>query len=172
MEKNSSFWLDTWCDNSPFSEKYRRLYELSLDKEINVNSVLINNCNSLTFRRRLFGRSAIDLENLKKDCENTCLTNIKDKVVWMLKKKDFSVKSLYIKMKNSLERFPCLVIWRAKIPHRIRVFLWIVLKDRILSKANLKRETGSVTQIVFGVENMDPLITSYLSAKWQNSPGE
>jgi hypothetical protein len=42
------------------------LFELSLNKEINVNWALSDNCNSLTFRRRLFGEGAKQLEDLKK----------------------------------------------------------------------------------------------------------
>ncbi|KAL5669580.1 hypothetical protein ACJX0J_021801, partial [Zea mays] len=41
---------------------------LSLNKEINVNWVLRDNCNSLTFRKRLFGVGANLLEDLKNDC--------------------------------------------------------------------------------------------------------
>jgi hypothetical protein len=51
-----------------FSIKYKRLFELSLNKEINVNWALRDNCNSLTFRRRLFGVGANLLEDLKNDC--------------------------------------------------------------------------------------------------------
>jgi hypothetical protein len=38
------------------SEKFKRLYELSMNKEITVNSELNSNYNSLRFRRRILGR--------------------------------------------------------------------------------------------------------------------
>jgi hypothetical protein len=34
---STSFWCDTWCGDTPFLMKYNRLFELSLNKEINVN---------------------------------------------------------------------------------------------------------------------------------------
>jgi hypothetical protein len=53
--------------------KYNRLFELSLNKEINVNWASSSNCNSLTFRRRLFGDGAKQLEDLKKFVNCTVL---------------------------------------------------------------------------------------------------
>jgi hypothetical protein len=63
---STSFWSDNWCGDVPLSIKYKRLFELSLNKEINVNWAMSDNCNSLTFRRRLFGEGAKQLEDLKK----------------------------------------------------------------------------------------------------------
>jgi hypothetical protein len=92
---STSFWRDKWCGDEPLSMKYKRLFELSLNKEINVNWVLRDNCNSLTFRKRLFGVGANLLEDLKNDCAGYCLRDKNDKPSWLLDKKGFSVKSLY-----------------------------------------------------------------------------
>jgi hypothetical protein len=116
------------------SIKYKRLFELSLNKEINVNWALSDNCNSLTFRRRLFGEGAKQLEDLKKNCEVYCLMDREDKPSWLLDKKGYSVKSMYKNFDNSMTRTPYWFIWKAKIPQRIKVFLWLILKDKILSK--------------------------------------
>jgi hypothetical protein len=103
---STSFWRDKWCGDEPFSIKYKRLFDLSLNKEINVNWALRDNCNSLIFRRRLFGVGANLLEDLKKDCEGHCLEDSKDMPSWTLDKKGFSVKSLYIKFKQNTIRKP------------------------------------------------------------------
>ena len=66
--------------------KYNRLFELSLNKEINVNWALSSDCNSLTFRRRLFADGAKHLEDLKKSCELHCLMDRDDKPSWLLDK--------------------------------------------------------------------------------------
>jgi hypothetical protein len=36
-------------------------------------------------------------------------------------------------------RIPFWFIWKAKIPQRIKVFLWLILNDKILSKENLSK---------------------------------
>jgi hypothetical protein len=63
--------------------------QTSLNKEVNVNSVLVSNFNSLTFRRRLVGEGAQSLEELERICNRFCLSASKDKAVWMLNKKRF-----------------------------------------------------------------------------------
>jgi hypothetical protein len=63
-----------------------------------------------------------------------------DKPSWLLDKKGFSVKSMYKSYKISLTKTPYWFIWKAKIPQRIRVFMWLILKNKILSKENLKRK--------------------------------
>jgi hypothetical protein len=55
---STSFWCDTWCGDTPFSTKYNRLFELSLNKEISVNWALNSGFSSLAFRRRLYGDGA------------------------------------------------------------------------------------------------------------------
>jgi hypothetical protein len=109
---STSFWSDNWCGDAPLSMKYKRLFELSLNKEINVNWALSANCNSLTFRRRLFGDGAKQLEYLKKDCE-VCLMDREDKPSWLLDKKGYSVKSMYKIFKNNMTKTPYWFIWKA-----------------------------------------------------------
>lgn len=59
--KSTSFWNDCWCGPLPLSVRFKRLFELSLNKEIRVDVVLNSSFESLTFRRRLVG---VDAENL------------------------------------------------------------------------------------------------------------
>jgi hypothetical protein len=136
----TSFWRDKWCGDESFCIKYKRLFDLSLNKEISVEGALRDSCNSLIFRRRLFGVGANLLENLKMDCEGYCFKDSKDKPHWNLDKKGFSVKSLYKQFKQNTTRKPYWFIWKAKIPQRIKVFLWLILEDKILSKENLKKK--------------------------------
>jgi hypothetical protein len=169
---SSNFWIDKWCGDERFSIKYKRLFDLSLNKEINVNEALSDNCNSLIFRRRLFGVGAKMLEDLKKDCEDYCLEDSKDMPSWILDKKGFSVKSLYMKFKQNTIRKSYWFIWKAKIPQRIKVFLWLILENKILSKENLKKKSGMVMLIVIGVVVWKPLIISFTIVRLPLSLGE
>lgn len=135
---STSFWCYMWSGETPLSVKFNRLFELSLNKEINFNSALNSGCNSLAFKRKLSRDGVKNLEDLKNICDSHCLSNSKDKTIWLLDKKGFSVKSMYNKCRSSLNKIPYWFIWKAKIPHRINVFLWLILKDMILSKENLK----------------------------------
>jgi hypothetical protein len=137
---STSFWLDKWCGDEPLSMRYKRLFELSLNKEINVNWALRDNCNSLIFRRRLFGAGVNLLDDLKNNCADFCLIDRNDKPCWLLDKKGYSVKSSYRNFKVNMNMDPYWFIWKAKIPQRIKVFLWLVINDKILSKENLRKK--------------------------------
>jgi hypothetical protein len=137
---STSFWLDKWCGDEPLSMRYKRLFELSLNKEINVNWALRDNCNSLIFRRRLFGAGVNLLDDLKNNCADFCLIDRNDRPCWLLDKKGFPVKSSYRNFKVNMNRDPYWFIWKAKIPQRIKIFLWLVINDKILSKENLRKK--------------------------------
>ena len=62
-----------------------------------------------------------------------------DKPSWLLDKKGFSMKSMYKSYKNSMTKTLYWFIWLAKIHQRIKVFLWLILKDKILFKENLSK---------------------------------
>jgi hypothetical protein len=78
---STSFWTEVWNGDSPFSVRFERLFELSLNKEITVNMALSENCDSLKFRRRLHGESAQLLEELKNICHGINLDDSRDKAI-------------------------------------------------------------------------------------------
>jgi hypothetical protein len=59
-------------------------------------------------------------------------------VSWLLTKSGvFSVKSMYSFLIAKNANFPCKVLWTLKLPLRIKVFCWLVIRNRILTKENL-----------------------------------
>jgi hypothetical protein len=50
-----------------------------------------------------------------------------------------------------LDKVPFWFIWKARIPQRIQVLLWLVIKNIILSNENLKTEIGKETLTATGV---------------------
>jgi hypothetical protein len=119
--KSTSFWNDCWCGNIPLSVRFKRLYDLSLDKEISVEKVLSTNSESLIFRRRLVGTGADNLKDMISSYEDICLNDSRDNVIWLLDKKGYSVKSLYHNYRSNLGRVPYMFIWKANISQRIKV---------------------------------------------------
>jgi hypothetical protein len=69
------------------------------------------------------------------------LTDEPDKVRWLLTRSgDFSVKSLHLYLSARLINFPYKVLWKLRIPLRIKVFCWLVIKNRVLTRDNLKKK--------------------------------
>jgi hypothetical protein len=44
----------------------------------------------------------------------------------------------YLKRRSNLDKVPYWFIWKTNIPQRIKAFLWLILKNKILSKENFK----------------------------------
>jgi hypothetical protein len=61
-----------------------------------------------------------------------------DGVVWKWEKSgNFSVKSMYKHLFTNDERDGNKQLWKAKIPLKVKIFMWLTLQDSILTKDNL-----------------------------------
>ena len=87
-----------------------------------------------------------------------------DQVTWTLTANGiFSVKSLYNEMMLNDIGYPHKFMWKAKLPQKIKIFLWLVLRNSILTKDNLVRRgwKGSVNCHFCGdVETINHLFIS------------
>jgi hypothetical protein len=50
------------------------------------------------------------------------------------------------------------LLWKSKLPHKIKVFIWLVVRNKILTKDNLKKQIGMVLVIVVSVVALNRLI--------------
>ena len=102
-------------------------------------------------------------------CSEFNLSSQKDKPIWRLGNKGFTVNSLY--KKNSLDQFkvPYRFLWKSKLPQKIKVFLWLVIRNKILTKDNLrKRNWKGSDDCCFcgGMESIDHLFFKCSVAKF------
>lgn len=65
------------------------------------------------------------------------LDDSRDKAIWTINKKDFLLNH-FISSVALWIRFLSGSFGRLEYPQRIKVFLWLVIKNRVLSKQNLK----------------------------------
>jgi hypothetical protein len=135
--KSTSFWNNIWCGTEKLANKYSNLFEFAYDKDITVHNVISSNFQALTFRRRLTGGLGDAYNDLITQCSDVLLSEEEDNSVWLLGSKGFSVNSLYKEMKSSLIDVPSNFLWKTRLPHKIKVFLWLVRYKKILTKDNL-----------------------------------
>ena len=106
-----------------------------------VNRVIESNFDCLKFRRFLHEETKEMWCKLIDTCSHIRLTDSPDRVSWLLTRSGvFSVKSLYSFLITKRVSFPYRKLWNLKLPLRIKVFCWILIKDRILTKENLKKK--------------------------------
>jgi hypothetical protein len=88
---------------------------------------------NLTFRRNFRDEHDQEWAALSGQVEETSLNNIPDSVTWCLERKGiFTTASLYNAMFFSgYENKWMMCIWEAKIPLKIKIFLWQVCNDKI-----------------------------------------
>lgn len=141
---NTLFWEDNWIWGKSLGKKIPYLYRITHTHYITLAEVKQNGWGSTIFRRNLLGDNLRDWNYIKNCCDQVNLNDSKDETVWGLTKNGiFSVKSFYtgMKMQEAASMMGVIhkKIWQIKVPLKIRIFLWLLLKDSVLTKDNLKK---------------------------------
>jgi hypothetical protein len=156
--RNTSFWNNIWCDSEPLSSKYPNLFEIAYDKDITVDKALSSDFRD--FRRRLWGALDTEYNNLITQCNDTVISDGDDRSLWLLGNKGFSVKSLYKESKCAQVTVPSNFLWKTRLSHKIKAFLWLVVHKKILTKDNLAKRNwkGNLDYVFCGLlESIDHL---------------
>jgi hypothetical protein len=126
-------------NNVPLAVQFPRLYELSFQKGFTVKRLKQQGWDMIQFRRTLLGDALQQRDTLKEMVDGIQLTEGKDRVKWKIGTfGPFRVKDLYLQMRGE-ESFPQKFLWKTKIPMKVRIFLWLMIKCSVLTKDNLLR---------------------------------
>lgn len=137
-DTGTRFWEDRWFGDVPFSVKYAKLYNITTSKNISVAKALEQECSNIKFKRSVCGEGLVLWNRLLAYCNGVILKEESDSLVWMLSPSGtFSVKSFYNFLRMQSIAFPHNFIWDVKLPLRLKIFLWLVMKRSILTKDNL-----------------------------------
>lgn len=110
---------------------------LTFSKTVTVNKVVLYVGSCLSFRRCLWGDLALAWNDLFAIIQGTSLSSINDSVSWKLDRGKFSVKSMHNSLQTRQPKKVYKQLWKLKLPGKIKIFLWLVLWGRILTKDNL-----------------------------------
>ena len=136
----TSLWKDTWVGSRPFCTVQPILFDLCSEKDISVQDFLLKNGHIL-FQRwlsNLLFEQWLETINL---IYSYPFTDEVDKVCWRWNKKHgiFSTKSTYDWLSQGDEGPGFKHIWKAKIPYKIKIFMWLLEQNAVLTKDNLLR---------------------------------
>jgi hypothetical protein len=109
------------------------------------------------------------LDELVSCCNQVTLSDQEDKIVWNLGRKGFSVNSIYKKKMEDQVLIPYNFLWKSKLPQKIKIFFWLVVRNKILTKNNMKKRNwnGSLECYFCGVdESIDHLFFHCPIAKY------
>lgn len=137
--KKARFWRDVWLGQCPLSIVYGKFFEICNEQDKTVYEVLRNNEVNLTFRR-CFGSVEIEeWQQLLNRIRDVQLQEGPDAVTWGLQKNgNFTTASLYRELTfPGMTNKEVMSLWKAKIPMKIKFFLWSIYSDRLPSAEQL-----------------------------------
>ena len=130
------FWEDVWRGNQPLKLKFPSLFNIVRRKQDTVAAILNSTPLNVSFRRALRGQNLNSWNRIVSSIADLQLSEDPDIFHWSLDSSGhFSVKSIYAALvKNGVTVSQD--IWRAKLPTKIKVFMWYLKKRVILTKDN------------------------------------
>jgi hypothetical protein len=137
--KITQFWNYVWISEVPLRVSCRNLYNICRDKDISVEACARNDWN-FGLRRMMGETEMAEWTNLMHYLQNFTMSKDDDVVTWGLTpSKMFTTGSLYNFLTNGgMESKMAKMIWKCKIPLKIRIFLWQVFQDRLQTGQQLK----------------------------------
>ena len=97
----------------------------------------------INFRRELIGPELADWDRLLTLLADARLSESADLISWRLASSGkFSVKSMYRELCHGQIPAAATGLWKAKIPLKIKVFLWQLCQDRLPTSINLAKRNG------------------------------
>ena len=141
--KKTSFWLDTWIRDKPLCNISPVLFDLCCDKNILVFHFLRRQ-GQLQFSRWLPPFLFDQWLSLINNIYIHSFENNEDIPLWRWNKNNiFSTSSVYDFLTKEDSRKHFKHIWKAKIPYKIKIFMWLVENNAILTKDNLLKRHWS-----------------------------
>ena len=150
--KKVKFWEDNWLGNSSLAIQFWDLYVIVNEKNSTIADLWDGNELKCTFRRTVsptLSRKWLEVVQLASTIE---LTGGEDNLIWQFTSDGiFTSQSMY-KVISFRGVVPVFVpsIWDLKIPPRVHIFLWLLSKNKILTRDNLaKRQTLATESCLF-----------------------
>jgi len=135
--KNTLFWEDCWLTDKPICKEHTVLYDMCNGKLISVHEVLRKN-GHLSFNRWLPSLLFDEWLALIGSVFSYNFENQNDVILWKWNnKKVFTTKSVYNHLSAEENTNAYKHIWKSKIPHKIKIFTWLLERGVILTKDNL-----------------------------------
>jgi len=134
------FWEDSWIRPRPLKSLFPALYNIVRRKGATVRLVLSTMPLNVSFRRSLMGANLQAWHEVVAMVVDVQLTNKRDRFVWRLHHNGlYSVNSKYRTLLGAKAIPYNTLIWKLKLPLKIKVFMWYLYKGIILTKDNLAR---------------------------------
>ena len=142
------FWRDEWSGHGRFSQLFPRLYALSLDPDELVSRAW-QDAWTPALREAMSDQRVADFLRLQKLLADSRPSEGND--VWIWSEQRFSARAVYSRLREqAAAEDPAFIrqwrwAWKSRIPMKIRVFVWLLLRRRLMTRAYRQRMTPEAT---------------------------
>jgi hypothetical protein len=138
--KQIRFWEDKWLGNYSFKDQYPSLYNIVRKKSATVESVLSTVPLNISCSRFLNQNNIVLWNDLVRRIMYVRLNTQADVFIWNLHQNvQYTVKSLYMTLISNAVAHMNKQLWKLKILLKIKIFMWYMRKEVVLTKDNLAR---------------------------------
>jgi hypothetical protein len=138
--KQIRFWEDKWLGNYSFQQQYPSLYSIVRRKYTTVENVLSRVPLNVSFHRFLNQNNQRLWNELVRRIMHVRLNDQADVFRWNLHQNgQYTVKSLYLALINTGVTNMNKQLWKLKVPLKIKIFMWYLKREVVLTKDNLAR---------------------------------
>lgn len=129
--------------NISFMDKYPSLYNIVRKRTVSVAVVMSYVPLNVSFRRVLVSRNLANWHNLVSSIVHIQLNDEYDSFRWNIHQiGQISVRSIYLALINNDHIVGNKVLWKLKMPLKIKIFMRYLFKGLVLTKDNLARRIG------------------------------
>jgi hypothetical protein len=139
--KQILFWEDRWLGNQSLQHQYPSLYNLVRRKSAIVESVLSMVHLNVSFHRFINHNNHILWNDLVGRIMHVRLNDQNDVFSWILHQHgQYTIHSLYLALiNNGIANNMNKQLWRLKVPLKIKIFMWYMKKEIVVTKDNLAK---------------------------------
>jgi zinc-binding in reverse transcriptase len=135
------FWLDRWAGDCALSSQFHHLFQLCEHSLILVFTVVMSAGQTLKFKRLLSGVLLLEFNSLCTMVGKISLSLDRDKLRWWLSESGkFTISEVYSWFTfRGVTDSSADIWWTLPIPLIVKVFMWLVTQNKILTKHNLMK---------------------------------
>jgi hypothetical protein len=136
------FWEDNWLGTSSLAIQFWDVYVIAIEKTSTIKEIWDGENLMCTFRRSVDDRLERMWLEIVQLASTITFSDVEDSMIWQFSSNGiYSSQSLY-KVINHRGVLPVYIsaVWKLKIPPRVHFFLWLLLKNKTLTRDNLQKK--------------------------------
>ena len=144
------FWEYNWLGSSSLAIQYWKLYRIVNEKNMTMAEIWDGENLKCTFTRTVDSNLEEQWWEVVQLASTINFSEEEDSLVWLFASNGiYSFQSLYMVVRGIKPIFVS-AIWSLKIPPRVQCFLWLLSKNKVLTRDNLsKRRKVEDTSCLF-----------------------